>query len=142
MSAPSTSSVNLTKMSSHSTCQTRMGGKWAVGNCMFKGACQSSHAPSMPRVRRICRLAGTPFIVDTFWQSARDAYSFQPLFFLTHFHADHVAGLRDGWDVGPLYCSAVTAALLRDRFPGLDAGVVVCCLISILGGYSDRTARH
>jgi Cft2 family RNA processing exonuclease len=43
-------------------------------------------------------------------------------YFLTHFHADHTEGLSDAWNNGPIYCSALTARLLNERF-GLD-GVV------------------
>ncbi len=80
---------------------------------------------AMASKQQLCRLADTPFIVDTFWRNHRSEYSFQPIFFLSHFHADHVQGLKDGWEVGPLYCTAITRALLLDKFPGLDATVVV-----------------
>ena len=33
-------------------------------------------------------------------------------YFLTHFHSDHTAGLHAGFDVGTIYCSAVTAELV------------------------------
>ncbi|MDP2435919.1 MAG: hypothetical protein Q8P67_09270, partial [archaeon] len=36
--------------------------------------------------------------------------------FLSHLHGDHTTGLRHGWELGPLYLSQVTAALLADRF--------------------------
>jgi Cft2 family RNA processing exonuclease len=35
------------------------------------------------------------------------------VYFLTHFHKDHMTGLRRGWHAGRLYCTAETAALLR-----------------------------
>jgi glyoxylase-like metal-dependent hydrolase (beta-lactamase superfamily II) len=34
------------------------------------------------------------------------------VYFLTHFHTDHMDGLTEGWDRGPLYCSDATAQLL------------------------------
>jgi hypothetical protein len=71
------------------------------------------------------RLQNTPFVVDHFWKSLRAAYSFQPMFFLTHFHADHVSGMCDGWEAGPVYCTGVTRALLLAKFRGLDPGIVV-----------------
>jgi len=33
-------------------------------------------------------------------------------YFLTHFHSDHTTGLHAGFDVGTIYCSAVTAELI------------------------------
>jgi len=44
-------------------------------------------------------------------------------YFLSHFHGDHTGGLRKGWGHGPLYCSSVTAGLLREQL-GLDGGLV------------------
>ena len=37
------------------------------------------------------------------------------IYILTHAHADHMTGLRAGWSAGPLYCSPMTAHLLRRR---------------------------
>jgi hypothetical protein len=74
---------------------------------------------------KLCRLQGTPFIVDTFWKHERAAYKFQPLFFLSHFHADHVSGIRDDWQAGPIFGTGVTLALLRASFPGLDPAIMV-----------------
>ncbi len=39
--------------------------------------------------------------------------------FLTHLHADHTAGLSDGWSGAPLFCSPDTRALMRERWPAL-----------------------
>jgi len=35
-------------------------------------------------------------------------------YFLSHYHADHMANLRAGWSRGPLYASPITCRLLRD----------------------------
>ena len=40
-------------------------------------------------------------------------------FFLTHFHSDHTVGLHKQWAGGTVYCTAVTARLVR-RFIGVD----------------------
>ncbi|XP_048207777.1 homeodomain-interacting protein kinase 1 isoform X8 [Perognathus longimembris pacificus] len=53
----------------------------------------------------------TPIAVD-FW-SLRRAGSAR-LFFLSHLHSDHTAGLSSTW-ARPLYCSPVTARLLHRR---------------------------
>lgn len=78
----------------------------------------------MPQ-QKLCQLANTPFIVDSFWQSMRRPYRFQPVFFLTHCHADHISGIEPGWEVGPLYLTAVTQRLLMRKVPGLDPTVMV-----------------
>ncbi|KAL4569796.1 hypothetical protein LXL04_025439 [Taraxacum kok-saghyz] len=42
------------------------------------------------------------------------------LYFLTHLHADHTAGLSTRWKRGPLFCSRITAKLFSPKFPGFD----------------------
>ena len=44
--------------------------------------------------------------VDHFKRGA-DAY------FLTHYHGDHMVGLRKRWGGKPIHCTATTAALLK-----------------------------
>lgn len=45
------------------------------------------------------------------------------VYFLTHYHSDHMAGLRRGWDRGTVFCTADTAALLT-LGKGVPAGRV------------------
>lgn len=52
----------------------------------------------------------TPLAVD-FWHVRKCPGS--RLFFLTHMHSDHTVGLTSTWSNRPIYCSPVTAALLR-----------------------------
>ena len=33
-------------------------------------------------------------------------------YFLTHYHSDHITGLSAAFDLGDIYCSAITARLL------------------------------
>ncbi|XP_028309164.1 5' exonuclease Apollo [Gouania willdenowi] len=52
----------------------------------------------------------TPLAVD-FWQVRKSPGT--RLFFLTHLHADHTTGLSSTWSNRPIYCSPVSASLLR-----------------------------
>ncbi|XP_058860548.1 uncharacterized protein LOC117964386 [Acipenser ruthenus] len=52
----------------------------------------------------------TPLAVD-FWQLRKCSQA--RLFFLSHMHADHTSGLTSTWSNRPIYCSPVTAKLLR-----------------------------
>ncbi|XP_017286367.1 5' exonuclease Apollo [Kryptolebias marmoratus] len=52
----------------------------------------------------------TPLAVD-FWQVRKCPGT--RLFFLTHMHSDHTVGLTSTWSNRPIYCSPVTAALLK-----------------------------
>ncbi|XP_078053901.1 5' exonuclease Apollo isoform X2 [Mustelus asterias] len=54
----------------------------------------------------------TPFAVD-FWQVRKCSHV--RLFFLSHLHSDHTSGLSSTW-CRPIYCSPVTAKLLRWKF--------------------------
>lgn len=52
----------------------------------------------------------TPLAVD-FWQVRKCAGA--RLFFLSHMHSDHTVGLSSTWSGRPIYCSPITASLLR-----------------------------
>lgn len=52
----------------------------------------------------------TPLAVD-FWK-VRSCPGTR-LFFLSHMHSDHTAGLTSTWSHRPIYCSPITATLLR-----------------------------
>eukprot|EP00808_Paulinella_micropora_P005703 g45672.t1 len=60
-----------------------------------------------------------PIVVDNFGPAPPNS-----VFFLTHFHRDHVCGLSDQWCRGSIYCSRVTRGLLLRDFPGLCERVV------------------
>eukprot|EP00403_Amphidinium_massartii_P025168 CAMPEP_0178397750 /NCGR_PEP_ID=MMETSP0689_2-20121128/14411_1 /TAXON_ID=160604 /ORGANISM="Amphidinium massartii, Strain CS-259" /LENGTH=255 /DNA_ID=CAMNT_0020018477 /DNA_START=53 /DNA_END=817 /DNA_ORIENTATION=+ len=60
-------------------------------------------------------LRGTSMYVDNFSKPASDDATPRSLYFLTHCHTDHMAGLRENWAAGPLYCSTLTAKFLRLR---------------------------
>lgn len=74
---------------------------------------RSSFAKQNRKVPWYKRIPSTPFAVDAF------RYATDPdvkVFFLTHFHADHYAGLTSSFEAGPIYCSPVTARLVLHRY--------------------------
>jgi glyoxylase-like metal-dependent hydrolase (beta-lactamase superfamily II) len=70
------------------------------------------------------RIPRTPICVDSFaarpvlQELAAEGIQTQPLFFLTHLHGDHVAGLTSSWNFGFIFCSPVTRELLLKQFAG------------------------
>jgi DNA cross-link repair 1A protein len=63
-------------------------------------------------------VAGTPFLVDAFGRSTRHVgptAGGTTWWFLTHFHADHYAGLSSTWCRGKIVCTPITAALVASR---------------------------
>ncbi|KAJ8017194.1 hypothetical protein DPEC_G00015260 [Dallia pectoralis] len=52
----------------------------------------------------------TPLAVD-FWQVRKCPHA--RLFFLSHMHSDHTVGLTSTWSNRPIYCSPISATLLK-----------------------------
>jgi hypothetical protein len=76
-----------------------------------------SFPPNFPTTKRI---PGTRFIVDGF----RVAGPFAVAYFLSHFHSDHYTGITPLWNKGLIFCSEITASLLRLSLKVPDSLVV------------------
>lgn len=73
------------------------------------------------------KISHTNVIVDEFSTARNNPFN-KYIHFLTHIHTgthivypciDHLKGLSNSWDYGPIYCSSITKSLILLKFPRL-----------------------
>lgn len=83
-------------------------------NLSFKS---SNKASTMNVIQHEGALSHTPICVDNFTSNVSNH---KTTYFLTHAHHDHIQGLTNAWNAGPVYCSHTTLRITRNKFPELD----------------------
>lgn len=61
----------------------------------------------------------TNIIIDDFRKGKQNPFN-RYIYILTHIHSDHLRGLTNSWNFGPIYCSQITANLITNKFPNLE----------------------
>ena len=81
-----------------------------------EAAASENASRGKPSYQRTCPfykiLPGLSICVDAFRYGAVQGCQ---AYFLSHFHSDHYIGLTSHWSHGPIYCSKVTANLVRQQ---------------------------
>ena len=72
------------------------------------------------------RIDFTNIVIDDFSLAKKNPHN-KYIHFLTHIHTgkasimlDHLKGLNNSWNFGPIYCSQITKNLLLSKFPKLQ----------------------
>ncbi|KAL2119036.1 hypothetical protein VTJ04DRAFT_5996 [Mycothermus thermophilus] len=97
----------------------------AENSAWATAAAAEAASRGLPAYKRTCPfykiMPGFSICVDAFRYGAVEGCK---AYFLSHFHSDHYIGLTANWTHGPIYCSKVTAALVKSQLKTAEKYVV------------------
>ena len=88
------------------------------------------------------RIPHTTIVIDHFRSKVDGNTDEDWVYFLSHAHADHTVGLRDGWNGGTIFCSEITKRLIELEFRDISEHLIALPMNeSVLFGV-DEDGEH
>lgn len=88
------------------------------------------------------RIPHTNVVIDHFRSKVDGNKDEDWVYFLSHAHADHTVGLRDGWNGGTVFCSEITKRLIELQFRNVGERFIALPMNESVPFGVDEDGKH